>query len=167
MRYLAATSLFATTLVTITTIASAETRDACTKTCETTAKSCFSAAYVKHDTCQPAANKGCATVPPANKFACLTDALKECKRNQSAETSECRTTFDACRKACGPAEKDRVEFWCMADVDEASGRPRERTVALCTGVSGTTSADQHDKCMKRFTPNDPTAGYSLDCEPLD
>ena len=167
MHHLAAALLFATTFMTITAVTWAQTRDACTKACENAAKSCFSAAYVKHDACQPAANKGCATVAPANKFACLTDALRECKQNQSAETNECRTTFDACRKACGPSEKNRVEFWCVADVDEASGRARERTVSLCTGTPGTTPADQLDDCTKRFTPNDPTAGYSIDCEPLD
>ena len=169
MRYLAAAAVFASTLVTVTAAAvpSTGTRDACAKTCETVAKSCFSAAHLKHDACHPAANKGCATVETANKFACLSDALKECKRDQSAETGECRTAFDACHKACGPTEKDRVEFLCEADVDEAPGRARERTVSLCTGAPGTTPADQYTDCVKRFTPADLAAGYSLSCEPLN
>ena len=120
MRYLAATSLFATTLVTITTIASAETRDACTKTCETTAKSCFSAAYVKHDTCQPAANKGCATVPPANKLpASRTLSRNANGTNRQRPANVARPSTPAAR----PAGRQKKIAWNFGAWPMSTRRP--------------------------------------------
>lgn len=167
MHHLAAALAFATMHMAMTAAAWAETRDACTKSCETAAKSCFGAAYTRYDACKPAANKGCATVAPANKFACLTGSLKKCQGSQSAETNGCRETFHTCYDACGPAETDRMEIWCELDADERPDHPRERTVSLCTGPPGTAPADQQAECIKRFKPTDPNAGFSLSCDPIN
>lgn len=146
--------------------ATADERSACLAACETAARSCYESANTKYDACKPAANKGCAPVLPAEKFECLSSALKSCARTRSAETEPCPQKFEGCYAACGPRPSGTVDFWCMLDADSPASNAKVRKYALCGGPQGLSGGDQHAHCMKLFTPKDPAMGFSLDCAPL-
>ena len=146
--------------------AAADARHDCIAKCEATAQACFNAAHAKYDACKPAANKGCAATPPADKFKCLTTALKACTTNRTAETGPCRAAFDACYATCGPRPADQADFWCTLDADSVATTDKVRTDAFCTGEPGRPAQEQLDTCIKKYRPTDPAMGYSLECEPL-
>ncbi|MDQ8700736.1 hypothetical protein [Hyphomicrobium sp. LHD-15] len=146
--------------------AQADPRTACITACEATAQTCMGASHAKYDACKPAANKQCANTVAAEKFKCLTTALRACNTNHSAELEPCRTTFDTCYAACGPHPADTTNFWCALNADSVATSVTTRKDVFCAGTPGLTPADQLESCVKRHTPTDPAMGFSLDCEPL-
>lgn len=146
--------------------ATADNRTPCVAACESTAAACAAAGHATYDACKPAANKGCAATSPADKFKCLTTALQACTTTRSAATSACHTAFKSCHAACGAAPEGQAEFWCTLDADNVASNVKVRKTALCSGTPGTPPQDQHDACIKRFMPTDPSMGFSLDCELL-
>jgi hypothetical protein len=141
-------------------------RAACVAACETAAQVCMTATHDTYDACKPAANRGCASALPADKFRCLTTALKACSAARSSGTDSCRTAHGDCHAACGPRPADTYEFWCELDADSVATATQTRKQTVCTGTPGQSPREQQDHCMKQLTPTDPAMGFSLDCEPL-
>ena len=158
--------LFAAALLAGANLAGADERMACLAACEEATQTCLDPVYDTYDACGPAANESCSSAPPAEKMTCLADALKACTRTRSSETDACRATLRSCAATCGPRPAGQYEFWCELDADMPEEDVHVRMNAFCVGPPGASPGEQHDYCVKLFTPPDPAMGFSLDCSPL-
>ncbi|HRO50694.1 MAG TPA: hypothetical protein PLW75_11185 [Hyphomicrobium sp.] len=158
--------LFAAALLVGTPPAAADERMACLAACEDATQTCLDPVYETYDACGLAANESCEHAPPAEKTKCLSSALQACSRTRSSETQACRATLKSCATTCGPRDAGQYEFWCELEADMPTDDIHVRMNAFCVGPPGASPGEQHDYCMKLFTPTDPAMGFSLDCSPL-
>lgn len=158
--------LFAAALLAGANLAVADERMACLAACEDATQTCLDPVYETYDACGPAANESCEHAPPAEKTKCLSSVLQACSRTRSSETQACRATLKSCATTCGPRDAGQYEFWCELEADMPTDDIHVRMNAFCVGPPGASPGEQHDYCMKLFTPTDPAMGFSLDCSPL-
>lgn len=158
--------LFAAALIAWTAPAAADDRMACLAACEEATQTCLDPVYETYDACGPAANESCERAPQAEKMTCLSTALQACTRTRLSETQACRATLKSCAATCGPRSAGQYEFWCELEADMPTDDVHVRMNAFCVGPPGASPGEQHDNCVKLFTPTDPAMGYSLDCSPL-
>ncbi|HRN89554.1 hypothetical protein [Hyphomicrobium sp.] len=161
-----ALALLAAALIAWASPAAADDRTICLAACEETTQTCLDAVYDTYDACSPAANESCERATPTEQTKCLSTALQACTRTRTSETQSCRATLKSCAATCGPRDAGQYEFWCELDADIATDDVHVRMNAFCVGPPGASPGEQHDYCMKLFTPTDPAMGYSLDCNPL-